>query len=53
MVESMGSHRPYRPSLGMTNALNEILEYKGIRYDEKVVETCLKLFQEKGFGFEG
>ena len=53
VVESMGSHRPYRPSLGMTNALNEILEYKGSRYDEKVVETCLKLFQEKGFGFEG
>jgi putative nucleotidyltransferase with HDIG domain len=53
VVESMGSHRPYRPSLGMTKALNEIQEYKGSRYDEKAVEVCLDLFQNKGFTFDG
>jgi putative nucleotidyltransferase with HDIG domain len=53
VVESMGSHRPYRPSLGMKKALDEIQEYKGVRYDAQAVEACLELFQEKGFGFEG
>ncbi|MBA4395514.1 MAG: hypothetical protein C0407_18335, partial [Desulfobacca sp.] len=52
VVESMGSHRPYRPSLGMRKALHEIQEHKGSQYDGIVVNTCLELFQKKRFSFE-
>jgi len=52
VVEAMSSHRPYRPSLGIDKALEEISQNTGILYDPKVVEACLKLFKEKGFKFE-
>jgi HD-GYP domain-containing protein (c-di-GMP phosphodiesterase class II) len=46
VVEAMCSHRPYRASLGLTEAVNEITRNKGILYDAAVVETCLKLYKE-------
>jgi HD-GYP domain-containing protein (c-di-GMP phosphodiesterase class II) len=46
VVESMASHRPYRPSLGIEQALSEIKKSRGVRYDPKVVDTCLELFRE-------
>jgi PAS domain S-box-containing protein len=49
VVEAMASHRPYRASLGIETAINEIENNKGILYDETVVEVCLKLFREKGY----
>ncbi|MCX5815870.1 MAG: PAS domain S-box protein [Proteobacteria bacterium] len=52
VVESMASHRPYRPSLGTIKALNEIKENRGTLYDAAVVDICLGLFNEKGFCFE-
>ncbi|MCX5815902.1 MAG: response regulator [Proteobacteria bacterium] len=52
VVEAMASFRPYRPALGIEVALEEIEKNKGILYDEKVVEVCLKLFSEKGFKLE-
>ena len=52
VVESMASHRPYRPALGIDAALEEIEKNKGVLYDAQVVEACVKLFQEKGFQFE-
>jgi len=48
----MSSHRPYRPSLGLENALGEISKNKGILYDPAVVETCLRLFSEKKYAFK-
>ena len=51
VVEAMSSHRPYRPALGIDKALEEIFQNRGILYDPKVVEACLKLFREKGFKF--
>jgi HD-GYP domain-containing protein (c-di-GMP phosphodiesterase class II) len=47
----MASHRPYRPSIGLDKALEEISHNKGKLYDEEVVSACLKLFNEKGFEF--
>jgi HD-GYP domain-containing protein (c-di-GMP phosphodiesterase class II) len=38
--------------LGIEAALEEITKNKGILYDPEVVGACLKLFTEKGFGFE-
>ncbi len=52
VVEAMASHRPYRPSLGVDKALEEISKNTGIFYDPNVVSACLKVFQEKGFKFE-
>ena len=49
VVESMASHRPYRASLGIDAALEEIGKYSGILYDDNVVDACLRLFRDKGF----
>jgi HD-GYP domain-containing protein (c-di-GMP phosphodiesterase class II) len=49
VVEAMASHRPYRPTLGIKVALEEIEKNKGILYDNTVVDTCLKLFREKDY----
>ena len=52
VVEAMASHRPYRPALGIDKALDEISQNRGVLYDNKVVNMCLKLFNEKRFMFE-
>lgn len=52
VVESMASHRPYRPTLGIDAALGEIEKNKGILYDHTVADTCLRLFREKGYQLE-
>jgi putative nucleotidyltransferase with HDIG domain len=52
VVEAMASHRPYRPSLGIEAALNEIKDNSGILYDPEIAGICISLFREKGFSFE-
>jgi putative nucleotidyltransferase with HDIG domain len=49
VVEAMASHRPYRPTLGIEAALEEIEKNKGILYDDTVADACLKLFREKRY----
>lgn len=49
VVEAMSSHRPYRPALGVEEALREIEKNKGILYDPEVVDACLRLFRKKNF----
>jgi len=49
VVEAMASHRPYRASLGIDSALEEIKNKKGIVFDGAVVDACVKLFKEKGY----
>lgn len=49
VVESMASHRPYRPSLGIDAALDEIEKNRGTHYDNAVADVCLRLFREKGY----
>ena len=51
VVEAMASHRPYRPSRGLDNALEEISKYRGVLYDSRVVDACLKVIREQGFHF--
>ena len=50
IVEAMASHRPYRPSLGIEAALEEIARQRedGL-LDPTVVDVCLTLFHDKGF----
>ena len=52
VVESIDSHRPYRPSLGIDKALEEISKNRGILYDQDVVDACLRLFKEKNFRYQ-
>jgi PAS domain S-box-containing protein len=49
VVEAMASHRPYRPTLGIKAALEEIEKNRGILYDNAVADACLRLFREKGY----
>jgi HD-GYP domain-containing protein (c-di-GMP phosphodiesterase class II) len=49
VMESMASHRPYRPALGIETALEEIEKNKGILYDNAVADACLRLFREKDY----
>jgi len=51
-AEAMANDRPYRPSLGIAEALKEIRRGRDTAYDPEVVDACLKLFEEKGFHFE-
>ena len=49
VVEAMASHRPYRPSLGIDAAMEEIEKNRGILYDIDVADACLRLFRENGY----
>jgi putative nucleotidyltransferase with HDIG domain len=51
VVEAMSSHRPYRPSLGISIALDEIRSGRGIRYHAPSVDACLHLILEKKIEF--
>jgi PAS domain S-box-containing protein/putative nucleotidyltransferase with HDIG domain len=52
VVEAMASHRPYRPAVGIEQALAEIFQHKGTHYDPEVVEACIRLFREKDYEFD-
>ncbi len=52
VVEAMASHRPYRPALGVEEALGEILKQRGTLFDEEVVDACIRLFNEEKFNLE-
>ncbi|WP_051261040.1 HD domain-containing phosphohydrolase [Desulfovibrio inopinatus] len=45
VIEAMSSHRPYRPSLGLVNALHEIETNAGRLYDADAVRAALKIFE--------
>lgn len=49
VLESMSSHRPYRPALGIEVAIDELLEGRECKYDAQVVDTIVKLIREKGY----
>ncbi len=52
VVEAMSSPRPFRRALSMDETLEEISRNRGVLYDPRVVDACLKLFTEKGFRLE-
>lgn len=51
VFETIASHRPYRPSLGLQRAVDELRENSGKLYDSRVVEVCLSLVEEGRFEF--
>lgn len=46
VVESMTSHRPYRPALGLEKAIDEITRHRGIRYDSDLVDAVISTADE-------
>ncbi len=52
VVEAMASHRPYRPALGVSAALEEISGNQGTLYDADAAKACLRLFEEGRFSFD-
>lgn len=52
VVEAITSHRAYRPSRTMDDALRELSKNRGVLYDPKVVDTCLACVTIKGFKFK-
>ena len=52
-VEAMASHRPYRPSLGLEEALADISQNRGTLYDADTVDVCMRLFHEKHYEMNG
>jgi PAS domain S-box-containing protein len=49
VVESMASHRPYRPALGLDKALEEIEQNSGRLYYPQVADACLRLFRQRSY----
>jgi len=49
VIESMATHRPYRPALGIEVALAEILKGRGTIYDVEVCDAAVRLIREKGY----
>lgn len=52
VVEAICALRPYRPALGLEKGLEEIRKGRGIRYDNRVVDACIKLFRDGRFSFK-
>jgi len=49
VVDAMCSHRPYRPSLGVAAALEELERGRSRLFDPLAVDACLDLFRNKGY----
>lgn len=49
VLESMASHRPYRPAVGIKAALEEIESHRDTWFDPKVVDATLRLLRDKAY----
>jgi len=52
VVEAMTSHRPYRTSLGINKALEEISKNKETKYNSRVADAIETLFLKENYEFE-
>jgi putative nucleotidyltransferase with HDIG domain len=51
VFETIASHRPYRPALGLQRAIDEISGGRGTLYETRVVDVCLDLIEGDRFSF--
>ena len=49
VIEATASHRPYRPGIGIDQALAELAQGRGRLFDSNAVDACLRLFRERGY----
>ncbi len=52
VFETIGSHRPYRPSLGLKKAISELTDNCGTLYDKEVVAACIELLENENFQYK-
>ncbi len=52
VTEASSSFRPYRPAQGLETALDELRQYRGIRYHAATVDACLSIFAADEFQFD-
>jgi putative nucleotidyltransferase with HDIG domain len=52
VVEAISTHRPYRASLGIDFALDQIKKNRGVWYAPKAVDSCVKIFKKGRFEFK-
>lgn len=46
VVEAITAHRPYKPALGISYALEEIKKYSGVYYEPDIVDACIQVCTE-------
>ncbi|OIQ84571.1 cyclic di-GMP phosphodiesterase response regulator RpfG [mine drainage metagenome] len=46
VIESMATHRPYRPALGLVPAIDEIMRHRGSLYDPEIVDVAIATADE-------
>lgn len=49
IVESISSDRPYRPALGLDQAITEIVKIRGTKLEPAVVDACLRVLARGEF----
>lgn len=49
VFETIASHRPYRPSLGLPHAIEELNNNRGVLYDDRVVDACIEIVKGERF----
>ena len=49
VLESMASHRPYRPALGLEAGLRELQNHRGVKFDADAVDALLRLIREQRY----
>lgn len=52
VVEAITAHRPYRASLSLDVAIDEIKKHSGIYYNPDVVDACLEIIESTEFNLE-
>lgn len=52
VVEAMASHRPYRPALGLEEALAEVNRHQGVLYDAPAVAACTEICRAENFSWD-
>jgi putative two-component system response regulator len=53
VIEAMSSNRPYRPSLGLDQAVTEICKNKNVFFDGDVVDACLQYLTKTDLRLSG
>lgn len=49
VIESISTHRPYRPARGLDVALQELERGRGTEYDPDVIDAFSRLLHDKGY----
>jgi putative two-component system response regulator len=52
MVEATAHHRPYREAKGLAQAINELHDERGIKYDSRISDAAITLLSTGKFQFE-